>query len=266
MGEKMSGGFGPPAHLFPITPSASRESAGAATWKLEPPARPRPRVVKFSSERSLGTLFVKHGSVFEGTGMFGKKLGPARGKRVVPAGASLLLAVSEGGARDLLPLASLGPRDLQMVSLSSVGATDEALAHLGGLTWLEWLDLSCSGVTGTGLSHLGGMKLLEQLELWGAALTSDGLAHLPDLPGLRRLTLSINFGLTGGALSHLINRLPALEDLDISNSEIGDEAVPHLGRLTGLRQLNVRYTCISRDGAKELKAALPHCRISNNWS
>lgn len=257
----MRGGGRPLVPVFPITPRADGEAAGAATWSLGPPPRPKPRVVRFSRRRSIGTLYVKPASVFGGPTLLGRKLGPARGKVTVPAGASLLLEVSEGGARDLSPLAGLGPRDLQMVRLSSCGATDDALAHLRGLTWLEWLDLSSSNITGTGLVHLAGMRLLEQLDLWGTDLTADGLAHLPELPHLRRLTLSINLELRTGGLEHLAGRLPALEDLDVHSNEIGDDAVPHLRRLTGLRALNVRYTRISRGGVEELRAALPYCRI-----
>jgi hypothetical protein len=194
--------------------------------------------------------------------MFGRKLGPARGRVTVSAGAKLLLEVSENGARDLSPLARLGPRDLQMVSFMSSGATDDALAHLRSLTWLEWLDLASSNVTGTGLVHLGGMRLLEHLDLWGTDLTADGLTHLPEIPHLRWLTLSLNLELKAGGLEHLVGRLPALEELDVHGNDIGDDAVPHLRRLTVLRELDVRYTGISRNGVKELQAALPYCRIS----
>lgn len=262
MGESLRGGGQPFVPVFRITPRAAGEAAGAATWNLDPPARPQPRVVRFSSRRSVGTLYTKTASVFGGPSMFGRKLGPARGRVTVPAGAKLLLEVSENGARDLSPLARLGPRDLQMASLMSSGATDDALAHLRGLTWLEWLDLASSNITGTGLVHLAGMRLLEQLDLWGTDLTADGLAHLPELPHLRRLTLSLNLELTAGGLEHLVGRLPALEELDVHSNDIGDAAVPHLRRLTGLRELDVRYTGISRDGVKELQAALPYCRIS----
>ena len=262
MGERLRKGGGSSALESMINRNASGEAAGAATWNLDPPAWPQPRDVRFSSRRSVGTLYVKTASVFGGPSMFGRKLGPARGKVTVPAGAKLLIEVSENGARDLSPLSRLGPRDLQMASLMSSGATDDALAHLRGLTWLEWLDLASSNVTGTGLVHLGGMRLLEQLDLWGTNLTADGLAHLPELPHLRRLTLSLNLELTDGGLEHLVGRLPALEDLDVHSNDIGDAAVPHLRRLTGLRELDVRYTGISRDGVKELLAALPYCRIS----
>lgn len=262
MGERLRGGGRPPAPAFPITPRTAGEAAGAAAWYLAPPAWPKPRVVRFSWKRTLGTLYVKTASVFGGSSMFGRKLGPARGKVTVPAGAKLLLEVSENGARDLSPLARLGPRDLQMVSLMSSGATDDALSHLPHLTWLEWLDLASSNVTGTGLVHLGGMRLLEQLDLWGTDLTPAGLSHLPELPHLRRLTLSLNLELTAGGLEHLVGRLPALEELDVHSNDIGDDAVPHLRRLTCLRELDVSYTGITRDGVEELQAALPYCRIS----
>lgn len=262
----MRGGLWPPAPTFPIAPRAYGETAGTAAWNLRLPPPPKPRVVRFSSRRSLGTLYVKTSSVFQGRTMLGRSLAPARGEVTVPAGASLLLEVSEGGVRDLSPLAALGPRDLQMVSLSCIGATvsatDETLAHLRGLTWLEWLDLGCTEVTGAGLVHLAGMGLLEQLDLWGTYLTADGLARLPELPHLRRLNLSISLELGAGGLAHLSGRLPALEELDMHSNEIGDEAVPHLRRLSTLRDLNVSSTWISPGGVAELRAALPRCRIS----
>lgn len=169
--------------------------------------------MRFPSSRSLGTLYVKPTSVFKGRTRFGRRLAPARGEVTAPAGVSLLLEASEGGVRDLSPLAALGPLDLQIVSLHSVDATDSALAQLRGLIWLEWLDLSCSGVTGAGLTHLAGMGLLEQLDLWGTDLTADGLARLPVLPHLRRLNLSISLELGARGLAHLAGRLPTLQDL-----------------------------------------------------
>lgn len=110
MGERLRGGGDRPlVPVFLITPRATGEAAGAATWDLGPPAWPKPRVVTFSRRRSVGTLYLKPASVSGGPSMLGRKLCPARGKVTVPAGAKLLLEVSENGARDMSPLAGLGP-------------------------------------------------------------------------------------------------------------------------------------------------------------
>ena len=93
MGERLRGGGRPPAPAFPITPRTACGAAGAAAWNIAPPAWPKPRVVRFSWKRTLGTLYVKTASVFGGPTMFGRssvRLDPTgKGKAVVRLGAGV---------------------------------------------------------------------------------------------------------------------------------------------------------------------------------
>jgi hypothetical protein len=193
-----------------------------------------------------------------------KRLGRARGEVDVPASHRLILYVKEGiTEHGLKALARLAPHDIQSLLLSSTGLTDAGLRHLRTLTWLEDLDLSCNRISGEGLTHLEGMLLLERLELWGCELTETGLANLPALPALRQLSLAMHLELPDDVLAHL-HAFPALESLDLHSTPVGDRALAHLRMLHRLRFLNISSTKISRDGAGELCAALPLCRIS--WS
>jgi hypothetical protein len=223
--------------------------AGEVTWALDTPA-PRPRVVRFPKNRSLGDLYVEPVHTGDRRRAEGEELGRAWGEVVVPA----------GKRRDLRPLTKLAPWDLQALNLSRCEIKDADLVYLRGLTWLEDLDLSCNRFTGVGLGHLGGMLLLKRLDLYGGDLTDEGLGHLPALPSLRELSLAIHFALTDGALVHL-NKFPALEELSLGNTPVGDGGIDYLKRLKALRHLDISYTRFSRDGADRLRAALPRCNV-----
>jgi len=61
-------------------------------------------------------------------------------------------------------------------------------------------------------------------------------------------------------LSHLDALAPnALQELDLSNSEVDDNALFHIKRLTSLKRVNIRNTRITEAALAELKKALPNC-------
>jgi hypothetical protein len=169
----------------------SARVAGGVAWNLAPlPGHPA-RTVRFPENRVLGELFTEPYPA-GGCGISQmKQLGFARGEVKVPASYRLVLYVEkEMSELGLKALAKLGPRDLQSLLLCGCEITEDGLAYLKSLTWLEHLDLSCNRISGEGLVHLEGMLLLERLEVWGCDLTVEGLAHLPPLPSLRDLAVS----------------------------------------------------------------------------
>jgi len=262
----MSEGSGRMSPIFYIPPSGrvdfGERLAGDIAWQLVPSPDLPARTVRFPKNRVLGELFAESYPASGRSLSQMKPLGLARGEVRVPAGHRLVLYAGEGASKhDLKALARLGPRDLQSLLLSGCEITDAGLAYLRNLIWLEHLNVSCNRISGEGLIHLEGMLLLERLEVWGCDLTVDGLAHLPPLPSLRDLSFSLNLELADGALMHL-DKLPALERLDLHGTPIGDGALIHLKKMRKLRYLDVWSTKISWDGANELHAALPLCQIS----
>lgn len=67
--------------------------------------------------------------------------------------------------------------------------TDAGLAHLKGLTSLEWLGVHGGRVTDAGLVHLKGLTKLERLGLDGSQMTDAGFEHLEGLANLAHLQL-----------------------------------------------------------------------------
>jgi serine/threonine protein kinase len=92
------------------------------------------------------------------------------------------------------------------------------------------------GVDAAGLAALEGLKDLTQLDLSGTAITDAAIAKLK---GLRSLTTLILY----------------------DNADLTDAAIPDLKQLTGLKNLDLQNTKISRGGVAELRAALPNCKI-----
>jgi hypothetical protein len=69
------------------------------------------------------------------------------------------------------------------LELSSV--TDEGLAHIAGLSGLQYLNLYGTGVTDAGLKHFAGLKQLRRLYLWQTKASYDVAMSLEkDTPGL----------------------------------------------------------------------------------
>jgi hypothetical protein len=59
--------------------------------------------------------------------------------------------------------------------------------------------------------------------------------------------------------------LPKLTLLGLHGSTVSDAAVPHIGRLRGLKTLQVELTSLTEEGVLKLKQMLPGCRISSHY-
>lgn len=182
----------------------------------EPPSSGSFRTVRFPSDRSLGTLFVRERN--SGSFLDWKRLGEAAGEVAVPAGKALRLDVREGETASLDLLGGLGADDLQACFLYGVGDAD--LTHLLRLSGIEELYLSGDGVTGEGLVHLLEMKNLERLYLYDTGVTDAGLASLKYLPRLRSLTLS-NAPVSEGGLDRLRLALPSCRVVILKSGKRG---------------------------------------------
>ncbi|MBC8869895.1 MAG: hypothetical protein H8E44_10780 [Planctomycetes bacterium] len=130
------------------------------------------------------------------------------------------------------------------------------------------------------------------LEALGDAKLAVLAKHLPNLPQLKRLVLSQAFydgteevfwigewhvadyaeylrqrppwadtEITNQGLSHL-SRLTDLDELLIHGSRITDEGLEHLRGLTNLKRLWIVNTSVSQAGVQRLRAALPNCEIT----
>src|SRR5439155_6438401 len=66
---------------------------------------------------------------------------------------------------------------------------DNGLAHLEGMTHLEYLSLAATQVTDAGLKHLKGMTKLDRLSLASTKVSDAGMPSLAELTGLRTVYL-----------------------------------------------------------------------------
>lgn len=157
---------------------------------------------------------------------------------------------------DLLELQDLPA--LRTLYLSGAHVTDAGMAHLKGLTKLQWLRLP-PRVTDAGLAHLKGLTQLQGLDLGGTRITDAGLAYLEELAQLRSLSLFFT-RVTDAGLVHLKN-LTRLEWLELRRTQITDGGLVHLRELKQLQKLDLSGTRVTEAGAAALRGALPGISI-----
>ncbi|MCK6516981.1 hypothetical protein L6R46_18215 [Myxococcota bacterium] len=142
--------------------------------------------------------------------------------------------------------------------LALKGATDAALAPLGGLRHLEALSLRSPRVTDEGLMSLGERPGLVELDLGGAGVREA--AGLAGLTGLRQLSMA-RCPLTPRA-ARVIAGLGALERLTLSHSGLGGDALAPLGGLSRLKILRLAGLRPSGLGFLEGLSALEELDLS----
>ncbi len=267
---------------------------------------PGERIVRFPKDRSLGRVgtYDWNAPLWTPQPPKGEKLGQARGDVVVPAGKQLVLMFADerrddDAPIDLSPLDELRPTDLQALVIPfarfntknverltrhaslrylSLGplskVTDESLAPLEKMTWLEVLLLPEANVTDKGLVHLKNLTNLKKLTLYGTAVTDRGLVHLKRMTQLKDLRLGFTevtdvglehlYGITnlqylqlwktqirGPGLVHL-KQMSKLETLNLTNTKITNADLIHLKPLTNLKRLDLSYTSINDGGLVHL--------------
>lgn len=152
---------------------------------------------------------------------------------------------------------------LQRVFLKGEQASDEALASLKTLSKLETLYIwDGKTITDAGILHLRPLQELRDIHLSGGELRDASLAVFASLPKLERLSLQGNH-ISDNGIQHLRNHaslkslwigqqasalssdvaeplstLASLEELDLQNVTLNDEA---LGKLAGLSKLRMLF-------------------------
>lgn len=129
-----------------------------------------------------------------------------------------------------------GLRSLKELHLRGEGVADEGMSCIAGLVNLQTLELHGCPITNTGLAKLSTLKSLKKLTLRRVAVTISGLAHLNAMADLTRLEL-YNAPQDGTALD--IGGLSQLEFLDFGKTQLHDEDLACLAKLTRLRELYV---------------------------
>jgi len=148
------------------------------------------------------------------------------------------LSVSDKGLADLSELSKL--RCLRIGGT----ITDAGLRHLAELQSLEELELRGGGITDAGMSHIAKLTNLRDLKFYGCPITDEGLAKLRTLKSLRKLLLRVT-NITISGLNH-VNAMPHLTELTVYGLGKGGPSLD-ISRLTELRSLSLRSTSAVRD-------------------
>ncbi|WP_442484489.1 leucine-rich repeat domain-containing protein [Aeoliella sp. SH292] len=117
---------------------------------------------------------------------------------------------------------------LRHVDTLTIGAelTDDDVALLSKMTWVEDLDLSYNPLTDKSLEYIGKMKDLKALRLAQTKIDGNGLGQLQDLPHLRKLHLS--------------------------GTKIDDKALDELAKITSIEEISLTNTAVSAEGLMKL--------------
>ena len=136
--------------------------------------------------------------------------------------------------------------------------TDAGFANLAGLLDLTSLGVrGLKGLKGEGLKHLKDLHKLTRLDLRYTFVTDDGLVGIKDLLQLKELILPHNT--TDAGFVHLAG-LVQLQKLDVVELDgFTGAGLKHLEKLTGLTELELRFTGVTDAGLANLKG-LTHLR------
>ena len=139
-----------------------------------------PRQVRFPTERSMGTLWIRNSESTAENYAFWESWGEARGVVTIPAGKDLRLVVGPQSATDLSPLSTFRPDDLQYLQLSGTRVSNAGLAHFRHLTGLKVLWLYDTPISDAGLVHLRGLTGLRVLNLRSTLTSTAAVDALQD--------------------------------------------------------------------------------------
>jgi hypothetical protein len=151
-------------------------------------------------------------------------------------------------------------RMMQRLEVAGVKLSDDHVASLKALPYLQTLSLRATLVTDTGLESVKVLDQLRTLSLMSTGVGDAGLEQLKSLTALEDLDLD-RTAVTDAGLVHLKD-LRNLRRLQMAHTAVTDAGLEHLRRLSNLKSLNVRGTSVTREGAEKLRESLPALQVS----
>jgi Leucine-rich repeat (LRR) protein len=176
-------------------------------------------------------------------------------------------------------------KGLTVLHLSDTRISDESLDIIGHFRRLRVLDVSGTRVSRRGVAQLTALHELCQLGLSdNRNIDDDALKHVVQLPGLTHLLIGETSVTDEGLryiaqmrnLNHLelhrneihgnglanLQGVTTLRYLGLTETAVGDDDLDELKKLTQLTVLYINRTAVTPQGAQELQAALPDCRVA----
>jgi hypothetical protein len=130
---------------------------------------------------------------------------------------------------------------------------DEAFVHVTAV------NLAGRKVDDKTLRSLADLIYCQHLALDYTKITDDGVAYLRSMRDLERVSLRFT-DVTDRGAEYLVS-LPKLTHALLMGTKISDAAVPILARNKNAKEIFIRWTRISNEGAERLRAALPDCQV-----
>ncbi|MCI0638907.1 MAG: hypothetical protein L0Y72_23955 [Gemmataceae bacterium] len=162
--------------------------------------------------------------------------------------------VSVAGIKELKAL-----KKLEELYLNGPWLTDALAKELGDFRQLRGLALTSSRLGDAGLAQIKGLTQLESLNVSISPISDAGLEEIKDWKGLRTLNLRAT-RISDAALGR-IKQFKELTYLDISQTEVSDASLKDLIEMTQLESLHLTLCKITEKGWRQLRAALPKCKI-----
>lgn len=138
------------------------------------------------------------------------------------------------------------------VNLRGSWVNDADMIEIARLPHLQRLDLSHTRISDEGLLHLKNATTITDLNLYYSEwITDQGLTAIRNWKQLRRLNLR-GTRISDGTLA-LVSKLPAIEALDIANTQVTDNGLDHLITLTNLKELALGRSRLSENALEVLR-------------
>ncbi|MEX2120536.1 MAG: hypothetical protein WD847_13160 [Pirellulales bacterium] len=144
------------------------------------------------------------------------------------------------------------------------GETPADLKRLEGpltsLPFLREFDLSGATLADRDIEFIGGLTALRQLGLIDTDITDRALTRLAGLRELDVLYVARSINTTDAGAELIAEQFPDLKVLDLSGTQISDEGMKHISKLSSLEVLSLGKTDVSSDGMTHL-VDLPRLRL-----
>lgn len=132
---------------------------------------------------------------------------------------------------------------------------EEDFIWIGSLPKLKYLRLWwCSNISDEAMAELSKIKSLAKLELWGASnITDKGFENISKSQKLEHFRISHAKKVTAEGISHL-KQMKTLRCLRLAYMPVNDECMVEIGKIKGLRELQLTGLDITDKGLGELKS------------
>ena len=150
--------------------------------------------------------------------------------------------------------------DLRNLQIIDANITDEGAKQMDSLKTVVSLSLQRANLTDVGVKSFARMEALKDLSLPGTKVTDAATADIAKHRHLEWLDLA-ETDISDAGLERLA-ALDRLKFLYLTSTRVSDAGLKPLFGLKQLRLLNVSHTKVTEAGIRELRKALPHCKVS----